>query len=150
MDDRVDLDRALSRLAESSPREASATAEERLVLEFRTRRRRRRVRWVYSGLAAACLALALAWSVFHHSSQSRFSRPEATGSYSNAMEGFVALPYAQSDVPLEEAVIVRVEVQTSELGMLGMPLAPAKTRGKVRADLLVGQDGVARAVRLVE
>jgi hypothetical protein len=60
------------------------------------------------------------------------------------------LPYAQSDVPMEQAVIVRIKISASELGAIGMPLSGVPRGGNVSADLLVGQDGVARAVRLVE
>jgi hypothetical protein len=75
---------------------------------------------------------------------------EAHDKYSAATAGFIALPYAQSGVPLEEAVIVRVNLQPSEWGSLGVPGPLPHTNGKISADLLVGQDGVARAVRLVQ
>ena len=63
---------------------------------------------------------------------------------------FIALPYAQSEVPLEQPVIVRVHIPVSELGVMGVPFAPATGGERIKADLLVGQDGVARAVRLVQ
>jgi hypothetical protein len=63
---------------------------------------------------------------------------------------FIALPYAQSEVPLEQPVIVRVQIPVSELSGMGMPFASVTARENVDADLLVGQDGVARGVRLVE
>jgi hypothetical protein len=63
---------------------------------------------------------------------------------------FIALPYAQSEVPLEQPVIVRVQIPALELGGMGMPLAPIAGKEKVSADLLIGQDGIARAVRVVE
>lgn len=62
--------------------------------------------------------------------------------------GFVALPYAQSEVPLEEAVIIRVDLTPSAWGALNVRPSP-KTGGGIRADLLIGQDGVARAVRVI-
>jgi hypothetical protein len=64
--------------------------------------------------------------------------------------GFIALPYAQSDVPLEQPVIVRVQIPASQLGGMGMPLGHLAAEEKVNADLLVGQDGIARAVRVVD
>ena len=69
------------------------------------------------------------------------------GSYANP-PGFFALPYAQSDVPLEHAVVVRVNMPPSEASALGMPFDPG-ARKEISADLLIGQDGMARAVRFV-
>jgi len=63
---------------------------------------------------------------------------------------FIALPYSQSEVPLEQPVIVRVRIPVSELGAMGVRSASMSAGESVNADLLVGQDGVARAVRLVQ
>jgi hypothetical protein len=68
---------------------------------------------------------------------------------------FVALPYSQSGVPLENPVIVHMTLGRSELGALGVSAAVVNAREiggteKIHADLLVGQDGVARAVRFVQ
>jgi hypothetical protein len=71
-------------------------------------------------------------------------------SYAAATAGFVSLPYAESGVPMEDAIIVRLRLRASELGRLGVPVGVPATNGSISADLLVGQDGVARAVRLVE
>jgi hypothetical protein len=61
---------------------------------------------------------------------------------------FVLLPYGQNDVPLEHPVIVRIQVPEAELSGFGVPL-PALPKGvTVEADLLIGQDGIARAVRV--
>jgi hypothetical protein len=68
----------------------------------------------------------------------------------NQTSGFITLPYAQSGVPLEQPVIVRVDIPVSELGMMGVRVTPSRVKERVRADLLIGQDGVARAVRVVE
>jgi hypothetical protein len=74
----------------------------------------------------------------------------ANESYAAGTAGFVALPYAESGVPMEDAIIVRFRLRASELGRLGVPAGLSTTTGSISADLLVGQDGVARAVRLVE
>lgn len=143
-----ELKEALNRLAAASPRHASPGAEQRLIEALRKRRRRRVTAWAYGALAAACVALALGWLWVRHSPP--VETDTATNeSYYAAPPGFVALPYAQSGVPMEEAVIVRVEVHPAELTMLGMPMPSSHTSGRVSADLLVGQDGVARAVRFV-
>lgn len=144
-----ELKEALNRLAEASPRQASPGAEQGLLEAFRKRRRGRAAMLAYGAAAAACLALALGWFWVRYSPSAQ-TTAAPNDSYYAAPPGFVALPYAQSGVPLEEAVIVRVEVHPAELTMLGMPVTSSQMSGRISADLLVGQDGVARAVRLVQ
>jgi hypothetical protein len=45
---------------------------------------------------------------------------------------------------------VRVQVPVSQLSGMGIPFAHVAAEEKVNADLLVGQDGIARAVRVVD
>jgi hypothetical protein len=150
MNDESDLKGALRRLAEILPRDVSTAAEQRMLAAFRARKRRSRRLWAYGAAAAACFGLILGWFLEYHSVH--VSHTPAMESLTNdpATAGFVALPYAQSGVPLEETVIVRVRLRPSELGILGVQVPPARATGSVSADLLIGQDGVARAVRLVD
>lgn len=140
----ADLRNSLRRLAETLPRDASPATGQRVLAAFRTGPRRRLRASAFS-LAAASLLLAFAsfWA-FHF----RPKPPAPANADANANAGFIALPYAQSDVPLEQALIVRVTLLPSEWETLGVPVLPARA-SPVRADLLVGQDGVPRAVRLV-
>jgi hypothetical protein len=142
-----ELQERLNRMAQMLPTEASAGTEARLLLVFRAQRRRRRI-WRYVGSAAACAALSLGLFLVQRLEKVRQTK-SVDDSYAAATAGFVALPYAESGVPMEDAVIVRLRLRTSELGRLGVPAGPGTANGQV-ADLLVGQDGVARAVRLVE
>jgi hypothetical protein len=125
MREEVDLTRALKDLAETSPREAPPAGEERLRRAFRAHRRGSRWKWLLAA-AVACLAIAAGWTMRQRAS-TPVARPVAQSN------PFVPLPYGQSDVPLESGVIVRVRVESDA--------------GPVEADLLVGQDGMARAVR---
>jgi hypothetical protein len=52
-------------------------------------------------------------------------------------------------VPLESGRIVRVEVPASALITLGLPITAENMDRTVQADLLVGQDGLARAIRFL-
>jgi hypothetical protein len=62
---------------------------------------------------------------------------------------FYSLVEQDEVVPLESGQVVRVEVPASTLIALGLPIA-AENRGRpVQADLLFGQDGVARAIRFL-
>ncbi len=65
-------------------------------------------------------------------------------------EGFVPLPYADTYGPLEAGEIVRVQLGSAALESLGFPVAGADAGQQVLADVLVGQDGLPRAVRLVD
>jgi hypothetical protein len=143
----ADLRERLNRIAEVLPKDASAETEERLLAAFRTRRRTRRM-WRHGASMAVFLALVSGWFWARHSGQA-IQTNGADESYAGAIAGFVALPYAESGVPMEDAVIVRLRLRSSDLGRLGVPAGPGAANGTV-ADLLVGQDGVARAVRLVE
>lgn len=61
---------------------------------------------------------------------------------------FVVLPGADALPRLESGRVIRIEIQESELNSVG--LWPSMHAGAVQADVLVGQDGLARAVRLVQ
>ena len=61
---------------------------------------------------------------------------------------FVVLPGADALPRLESGRVIRIEISESELSSVG--LWPSMHAGAVQADVLVGQDGLARAVRLVQ
>ncbi len=61
---------------------------------------------------------------------------------------FVTWPGSASLPPLESGQLVRVSLPVSVLPGLGLT-PPASNVSAVRADVLVGQDGLARAVRLI-
>lgn len=145
-----DLEQALGRLSEAPPRQAGASAEARMLIAFRMRHRRSRRVWAYVGAAAACLLIALLSVLRQHGQQAVQTSSPPRLNLDDATAGFVALPYAQSDVPMEEAVIVRMDLRASELGRLGVPVPALRANRKISTELLVGQDGVARAVRLMQ
>ena len=62
---------------------------------------------------------------------------------------FVVLPDALGLPAFESGTIVRVEVPVAELPAYGLKIPPDVSRSNVEADVLVGQDGQARAIRLV-
>ena len=62
--------------------------------------------------------------------------------------GFVALPEAEGLPQLESATIVRVSLPVAALPAYGVAM-PDQTAESVEAELLVAQDGQARAIRLV-
>ncbi len=81
----------------------------------------------------------------------RTSKKEAPREQPDAFaEGFVPLPYADTYGPLEAGEIVRVQLGSAALESLGFSVAGADAGQQVLADVLVGQDGLPRAVRLVK
>lgn len=69
-------------------------------------------------------------------------KPESDGE-------FLPLTYA-GNLPDDEQRIVRVELPPSRLLSLGIPVHMENESEKIKTDLLVGSDGVARAIRLVK
>jgi hypothetical protein len=65
------------------------------------------------------------------------------------MDDFVTLPGAIGLPSFESGRIVRVDLPVSSLPAYGVELVPDAARNEVQADVLVGQDGQARAIRLV-
>jgi hypothetical protein len=139
-----ELKQRLRELAETSPQAASVETEQRLLQIFRAGQRRKRA-WKYLAAMAASLVIGGASYALWQGHERKTAAAES--SYVSP-PGFLALPYAQSDVPLEHAVVVRVTIPRSEASALGVPFDPAG-RKRISADLLIGQDGMARAVRFV-
>lgn len=77
------------------------------------------------------------------------SRAAAGMTVSEHVDQFVTLPAAESLPEFESGVIVRVELPVSSLPAYGLPMAPNLGQAPVEADVLVGQDGQPRAIRLV-
>src|SRR3954468_22900869 len=62
--------------------------------------------------------------------------------------GFVALPWTAGLPAFESGEIVRMEVPVASLPAYGIDISSGADR-PVEADILIGQDGLARAIRLV-
>ncbi len=98
-------------------------------------------------------ATLLAPEIFHHvASERRHVRrpdPKATTELEEAITGFIALSNENQLVPLESGQVLRVELPTSTLISMGLPITAEDVSKPILADLLVGQDGMARAIRFV-
>ncbi len=69
--------------------------------------------------------------------------------------GFVQLPYAEDLRPEETTEIMRVQLPRDSLAVLGLPVSGEqmiveRPGDSVDADVLIGMDGTARAIRLLE
>jgi hypothetical protein len=160
--------------AHFEPALVSAFREHRRGIERKQHRQRRtRLRWLeWSALAAAATVLLAigAWN---------FSRPRVDGMKTNPdvvtspaasnangaaqptelvetvmaedpNSDFVPVPYGESLSADDSGLVVRVSMTRSALGSLGYPVDEVHAGDVVQADLLVGEDGLPRAVRLVQ
>jgi len=65
------------------------------------------------------------------------------------LANFIPLPYADDDSPVGAAELVRVRLPESALGLLGFPVRYESADQAITADIVIGEDGVARAIRFV-
>jgi hypothetical protein len=63
---------------------------------------------------------------------------------------FIPLPNAARLAPSEDVNLVRVEVPRSTMIALGYPVAADRAAELVQADVVLGSDGLARAVRFLD
>jgi ferric-dicitrate binding protein FerR (iron transport regulator) len=149
-----ELSAALRALAEDDARlRASPDVEKRLLSEVRAvSRARRRRTWLGVSSVAAALLVGIALYAWRIES----GQPSETAQSPSAPEEAITevstefLPLQYSHVPMNTGSTVRIEVPVTALVSFG--LAPSDFRegnGTVQADVLVGEDGLARAVRFV-
>ncbi|MGH9374808.1 MAG: hypothetical protein ACRD1J_01420 [Terriglobia bacterium] len=61
--------------------------------------------------------------------------------------GFIPLPYDEGSTSQGSSQIVHVEVSRSALASMGFPVTEAASGSYVEADILIGEDGMATAIR---
>jgi len=134
--------------------QAPSCVEERLLAAFeRHHRKRRLLLWLPAGSIAAAAAAVLLFGLhpaqFHPAPAAALVA--SAGAADEDTEGvFYPLPEAEALPPVENALVVRVEVPVSSLRLMGVPVSEDNASANVQADVLLGQDGLARGVRLVE
>jgi len=158
---------ALQRLGrETRHREAPARVERRLVAAFRadaalTPRTRPGVWWTLAGWAAA-LAVTAGLAIFmvrtRQPEQTQPSRRptqlavelplESDGLEQELPPEFIRLPNAEELALNEPVNLVRLELPRS--AMIAMGLTVAAEQESVEADVMLGADGIARAVRFLD
>jgi hypothetical protein len=155
MEDNHELLKNLRALAADGPQDAPDRVERRLRAEFRIRSRGRRVRVWASVAGLGTMAAGIALFGWVHAAQ-RPSVPathavaEPVGAEEEADASFYPLPEAEALPAVENAMVVRVQLSASSLRLMGVPLDEENADAAVQAELLLGQDGLARGVRLVE
>lgn len=64
--------------------------------------------------------------------------------------GFFTLPEARDLFPAEAETVVRVQLPRYTMRLVGLPVNEERANERIRADMVFGQDGIARAVRFVQ
>ena len=139
------------------------------------RQSRARLRWAewISMAAAATVLLAIGgWKLSHrHPLNVNSASADATAAAANPVadkvnsaatpasepvdtaaqdSDFVPLPYDEDFSTDDPSLVVRVSMTRDALGSLGYPVDEMRDQDVVQADLVVGEDGWPRAVRLVQ
>jgi hypothetical protein len=148
------LDRALRALRDADADEATSPAiEQRLRAEVRRigRARRFRASAVWAGVAAAIVITAIpVRRTFREAPPAATSATEAGPTpVAEVLTEFFPLIYGS--VPTTTGHLVRLEVPRSALASFGLtdPPLDGTAPDTIPADVLVGDDGLARAVRFV-
>ena len=142
--------------AEDRSRGASAAVEARLLAEVQSIAHARRVRTGVGLLAAAAvwfIAMAVpAWRASNHEA-ARIESTRATGVAETNMREVTTdfFPLTYSSVPAPGGQLVRMQVPRTALATFGVASfsVPGDRSATVMAEVVVGNDGLARAVRFV-
>ena len=142
--------------------EAPPRVEARLVASFRTqsgiqpiRARRRWVPWLTWAAAFAAM-LALGIFLVRERQPEAARTPVARGVERAVLEtpaefeGFIPLPDTDAVPVNEDMDVVHVEVPRSAMLAVGLEVSADRAEEMVEADVMLGSDGVARAVRFVD
>jgi hypothetical protein len=152
------LTATLRALAEDDARSGTSPAvEARLLGEVRSIGRARRLRgYVSAGALAAVLVLAVAGVLWRAAAPAPAGEPPGAVVQDSRREvGTAFFPLLYSGIPFTDSQIVRIEVPRTALASFGLAspdadvLVAGSASRSVLADVLVGEDGLARAVRFV-
>jgi hypothetical protein len=170
---------ALHGLAADGPRQASPRIEKLLVAELRRRRSRaQQAKMLWSISAVAAIAAGLSVVIWMRPAPpkplplvARVSVPasprptepvdlsappksraprHAHARPAVAALSFYELPSASELPPVEDGMVVRVQLPISSLRLMGLSVSEENSAERIQADVLVGQDGLARGVRFVQ
>jgi hypothetical protein len=102
-------------------------------------------RRIYAPLAmAASVLLAVSISLTIHQPQAPpMAQPRVSA------DSFIALPYSNENLSSAGAVVMQVEVPRSAVALAGMPVSDGPAERTVKAEVVVGADGLARGIRFL-
>ncbi len=76
-----------------------------------------------------------------------------TRTVANATEtvtDYIPLTYLDDATAMESGQVVRIDVPRSSLAAFGLPVSQDRLDERVKADIIIGDDGLARAIRFVQ
>lgn len=130
------------------PLEAPPHVEQSVMAGFHAYAKRRRevklARWLTVAATLALVTSAALILIRPAPKQVAAAPPQQR--QTDDFRGFLAVPYRTQ--PLERGYVVRVQIPRNALVSLGMPVSAGQPE-VVQADLLLAEDGLAQAVRLV-
>ena len=125
--------------ADSAP---SAQVERNLVAAFRARNTRRRM--PYGAIAASVLLFAASsWLI-------RTAGPAPTTPRAEVVTDFIPVAGTDPAEPVDSPILVRVKLPRAALVRFGLPMNQERSSEFVKADVVLGHDGLARAIRFVQ
>ena len=145
---RLTLQLCLAREAAGSLR-LSAARRSQLMRKFENTHRSSVQPWLKFALAAAALLLLAIGLLYTLRPQKRFAEAGGDPESLTADGGFVAIPYVPPLASGEFVSVVRTELQPTALARMGI-YVDAGYASSIPADVVVGEDGLPRAVRVVE
>jgi hypothetical protein len=172
------LGRAFRAVADLDPREAPASVELALLAQFRKRKARRiQIRWAASIAAVFLVAVFIprskpvpppaprlahivvpefprvqvpVRSVAARRPRAARRQPGPAQPHDEIATRFYPLQDAATLSPFEYGTLVRIQLPRSALRVVGLPVNEDRLSERINADVLLGQDGLARAVRFVQ
>jgi hypothetical protein len=157
------LDDAMNRLSADMAESGAPLEVERAVLaEFDRVQRRKRPRYWFAAAGAIAASVAGLWMVgVWRMEHKPAQRPDAATPAAEAQpvagaqvdaeaeQPFVPIPYVLPPGPYERVEVVRMSLPVSELIAAGFQMQTSDLGAQAEADVMVGQDGRARALRLI-
>ena len=116
-------------------------AGQRSALVAATRAQETRTYWRFATTAAALILAAGIGFLLLKSPNAPARTPQI------AADAFIDLPYSDENLSGEGAVVLQVELPRSAVALAGIPVSDDPAEGRVKAEVLVGADGLARAIR---
>lgn len=121
-----------------------------------------RIRWIPLFSWAAAAAAVVAMGVWVSAPRPHPAVPAAHHSPATAVElaaftddgadddGFIPLPNAERVGPNDDVNVVRMELPRSAMLVVGLDVSPERVSEPVQAEVMLGADGLARAVRFMD
>jgi hypothetical protein len=143
-----DLQDLLREAGRATPRNAPEEVEAALRAEFRAHRQRGRRRQISFALIAASILLLMTAALLRVA-----PKPAPAAARTPGLERTTPfLPMAGRELlaPMEYGHVIRVRLPRSTMASFGLPVNEARAGEMVSADVLLGEDGLARAVRFIQ